>query len=362
MSVEPMGDMLQINSKLRNYKVHFTDNTKFLDDLIQTKNSLFVVDKNLWELHKDTSLAALHDVRKIILEVDEDKKNLETVQILYDEIIKLSPKKNLVLISIGGGILQDLTGFVASTLYRGVKWIFLPSTLLAQDDSCIGAKTSLNYKNYKNLVGTFFAPSEVYIYSGFLKTQKIEDFASGVGEMAKLHLIGGESDTKNFMAAIDGVFDLEDVALLQAIQRSLAIKKSFIEDDEFDEGRRNLLNYGHCFGHAIESSTNFAIPHGQAVVLGMILANLVAKSRGILSAEVEEFLRKKVLNPIVKIDLSEINFDSQKIIEAMGHDKKNTGSDLALIAMETNYEFFRTVDLKREEALEALQSFERLRK
>ncbi|MDX2083714.1 MAG: hypothetical protein SFV53_07000 [Rickettsiales bacterium] len=353
---------LEVKSRLKNYKVYFADNTDFLLQLIQTKNSLFVIDKNLWELHKENSLKALQDFSKIILEVDEDKKNLETVQVLYDEIIKLSPKKNLVLISIGGGILQDITGFVASTLYRGVKWIFLPSTLLAQDDSCIGAKTSLNYKKYKNLIGTFFPPSKIYIYSGFLKTQKIEDFASGVGEMAKLHLIGGESDTRDFTQAIDKIFALDEVILLAAIKRCLAIKKSFIEEDEFDEGKRNLLNYGHCFGHAIESSTNFLVPHGQAVVLGMILANLAAKSRSLLSAEIEEFIRLKVLIPVIKIDLSNIKFDHQKIIEAMSHDKKNTGSDLALILMKTNYEFFRTSDLTREEALEALKNFEKLKK
>lgn len=355
-------NQLEIKSKLKNYKAYFASDTNFLAELIETKNSLFVIDKNLWDLHKDTSLAALKDVSKIILEVDEDKKNLETVQILYDEIIKLSPKKNLVLISIGGGILQDITGFVASTLYRGVKWIFIPSTLLAQDDSCIGAKTSLNYKKYKNLIGTFFPPTAIYIYSGFLKTQKIEDFASGVGEMAKLHLIGGEIDTKNFMLSIEKIFALDEVILLESVKRSLAIKKSFIEEDEFDEGRRNLLNYGHCFGHAIESSTNFAVPHGQAVVLGMIISNLVAKSKSLLSAEVEKFIREKVLNPIVKVDLSKIHLDHQKMIEAMSHDKKNTGSGLALILMKTDYEFLRISDLSKEEALEALQTFEKLQK
>jgi 3-dehydroquinate synthase len=355
------ANLLEIKSGLKNYKVHFAGNTDFLSELIQIKNSLFIIDKNLWELHKESSLKALKNIGKIIIEIDEDKKNLETVQNLYDAIIKLSPKKNLVLISVGGGILQDITGFIASTLYRGVKWIFLPSTLLAQDDSCIGAKTSLNYKKYKNLIGTFFAPAAIYIYFGFLKTQKIEDFASGVGEMAKLHLIGGESDVNNFMSAIDKIFALDETVLFAAIKRCLAIKKSFIEEDEFDTARRNLLNYGHCFGHAIESSTNFAVPHGQAVVLGMIIANLVAKSRSLLSAKTEEFVRQKVLNPIIKIDLSGINFDRQKIIEAMGHDKKNTGSDLALILMKTNYKFFKTSDITRQEALAALEAFEKLR-
>jgi len=353
----PIVDAFEIKSKLKNYKVFFPKNVGFLSDLSALKNSLFIIDKNLWNLHKGSNLKALEHVEKIILEVDEDKKNLETVQKLYDEIIKLAPKKNLTLISIGGGILQDITGFVASTLYRGVKWIFIPSTLLAQDDSCIGAKTSLNYGSYKNLIGTFFPPSEVYIYSAFLKTQKLADFASGVGEMAKLHLIGGEEDAKNFANSIEQIFNFDEEILAKFVQRSLTIKKSFIEEDEFDEGRRNLLNYGHCFGHAIESSTNFAVPHGQAVVLGMIIANFVAKEKGFLSAEVEKYLREKLLNKIIKIDLSKINFDAQKIIEAMSHDKKNTGLGLALIMMKSNYEFFKISDLSKEEALAALKIF-----
>ncbi|MBU6338585.1 MAG: hypothetical protein KGQ36_01235 [Rickettsiales bacterium] len=350
-------DQIEIKSRLGNYKVFFESDPSFFDKLLKVQNSLFVIDKNLWELHKDSSLSKIKDANKIILEIDEDRKNLDTVQFLYDEIIKLSPKKNLVLISIGGGILQDISGFVASTLYRGVKWIFIPSTLLAQDDSCIGAKTSLNYKKYKNLIGTFFSPIEIYIYSEFLKTQKIEDFASGVGEMAKLHLIGGEDDSKAFVKSIDGVFNFDNEILLKSVKRCLAIKKSFIEEDEFDEGRRNLLNYGHCFGHAIESSTNFAVPHGQAVVLGMIIANLVARSKSLLSLEVEEFVRNKILKPIIKINLANIKFDQDKIIEAMTKDKKNTGSGLALIMMKSNYEFIKITDLSKEEALEALKMF-----
>ena len=127
-------------------------------------------------------------------------------------------RKNMNLISIGGGITQDITGFVASSLYRGINWIFVPTTLLAQVDSCIGAKTSLNFNHYKNLVGTFYPPSEIHIYPEFLKTLTKEDFYSGVGEMAKLHLMNGEEDTKIFVNSLDKIDKLDNQTLLERTQ------------------------------------------------------------------------------------------------------------------------------------------------
>jgi 3-dehydroquinate synthase len=351
---------LQIKSSLRNYPVHFPNDAKFLEELSKIKNSVFIIDENVWKLYQDTIFKSLNNVNKILLSAEEDSKNLETVQHLYDEIIKLSPKKNLTIISIGGGIMQDLTGFVASTLYRGVKWIFVPTTLLAQDDSCIGAKTSLNYKNYKNLIGTFFPPTEIYIFSKFLKTLHETDFASGVGEMAKLHLLNGQTDSENFLNSITKIFSHDEAALNTLIRRCLEIKKSYIEEDEFDEGRRNLLNYGHCFGHAIESSTNFAIPHGQAVALGMIIANLAARNKKILSNTVEKFVREEILMKILRFDFSTVKFDLPTMINAMSHDKKNTGIGLALIVMNDEYKFSKLTDLRIDEAEFAINQFKEL--
>ena len=137
-------------------------------------------------------LTKFRNTETIVLPISEERKNLDTVQELYDQLITRPAKRNLTLISFGGGILQDITGFAASTIYRGVNWIFVPTTLLAQADSCIGSKTSLNYKNFKNLIGTFFPPISIYIYPTFITTQLDSDFYSGIGEVVKLHLMGGD--------------------------------------------------------------------------------------------------------------------------------------------------------------------------
>src|SRR5574344_1361684 len=343
---------MRIKSNLKDYEAVFVNNSKFLEELSGLENSVFVIDENVYFAHKNGCLKSIPSDKFIILE------NIETVCELYEKIMKFAPRKNLNLVSIGGGITQDLTGFVASTLYRGVNWIFIPTTLLAQVDSCIGAKTSLNFKHFKNLVGTFYPPSKIYIYPEFLKTLKREDYYSGVGEMAKLHLMSGESDTKIFVEDLPLIDKLDFDVLLKRTENCLKIKKSYIEDDEFDTGKRNMLNYGHCFGHAIESSTNFAISHGQAVVVGMILSNDYAMKTGRLSKETAKYIYEKVLRPVLVVKVPEI--DIEKTVEAMGQDKKNLGKGLALVMLTDGYEMLKITDLAKEEAKEILRECQKL--
>ncbi len=345
---------LTIKSNIKNYIVHFEKDKSFLEKLMNSENTIFIIDKNVYNLHKSNILANIPQDKFIFLDISEEMKNIETACFLYEKIMQFSPRKNLTIVSIGGGITQDVTGFVASSLYRGVNWIFVPTTLLAQVDSCIGAKTSLNFKHYKNLVGTFYPPSEIFIYPEFLKTLKREDFYSGVGEMAKLHLMNGEDATKNFVKDLSLIDKLDETTLLKYTQNCLKIKKSYIENDEFDTGKRNMLNYGHCFGHAIESSTNFEISHGQAVVLGMILANKEAKKRGILSEKNEEYIYNNVLKPILIVKIPQI--DVSKTISAMRQDKKNLGKGLALVMLKDNYEMIKITDLQEDEARELLEN------
>lgn len=346
MCIEP----LIIKSNLRDYNVSFNASNNFILELAKLKNSIFIIDSNVWSLYAKSDLQLLNSLDVIILKVGEELKSLATVQDLYDKIMHYAPKKNLNLVAIGGGILQDIVGFVASTLYRGVNWFFVPTTLLAQTDSCIGAKTSLNYNSYKNLIGTFYPPSAVYIYPKFLQTQEKSDFYSGVGEMAKLHIMGGEGNVKEFIRDREQIEKLNPDVLLERILCALLIKKDYIENDEFDQGRRNLLNYGHCFGHAIESSTNFAIPHGLAVVMGMILANIVACEKKLLSKELEYLMRTQILQPLLKIDLSKVHFICADIITAMTHDKKNTGAGLALVMCTDDYNMLKIDDVTIEYA------------
>ncbi len=348
---------VQLKSKIRDYSVYFSEKPDFFANLAAAGNSLFIVDAKVWDLHKEGCLKSLAGCDIILLPVNERRKSLRSVEKLYDGIMAYSPKRNTRIVSIGGGVTQDITGFVASTLFRGINWIYVPTTLLAQTDSCIGAKTSLNYGKFKNLLGTFYPPVEIYIHSPFLKTQKRADFFSGLGESAKLHMIGGEADTLAMIELMPLLVRNDGKAILRVIKRSLIIKKDYIEGDEFDTGKRNMLNFGHCFGHALETVNDFKIPHGQAVVLGIMLANLVAEKRGIMSAAREEFFAGKLLRPIIRTDLGRLITDGAQMIEAMGRDKKRVGPLLPLVMIDDAYGMFKVNDLTDREVNRALSDF-----
>jgi len=265
------------------------------------------------------------------------------------------------MISIGGGIVQDITGFAASTIYRGINWIFVPTTLLAQSDSCIGSKTSLNYKSYKNLIGSFFPPNDIYLCPRFTDTLLSEDYFSGLGEVIKLHLMGGEKIARELMANLPSIAMRKDAsALLLAIEKSLGVKLSHMLDDEFDTGKRNLLNYGHCFGHAVESTSAFAIPHGQAVVIGMMFANIVAKNRGILNDELFKSIHNQALLPALVSKPSISHLDTDTIFAAMKMDKKRIGEGLVLVLLSNGFEMKKIEDLTYDELRSANLELQKL--
>ena len=346
---------LSLRSKINNYKVVFHDNADFLAVLFAQPNTVCLVDANVWRIYKKTLLRGLNKDNLIIVPIGEEKKNLLTVQYIYRQLLKKKAKKNLCLVIIGGGILQDLAGFVASTIYRGISWIFVPTTMLAQTDSCIGAKTSLNFDKYKNIVGTFFPPQEIHLYSGWLKTLRSVDYLSGLGESAKLHLMGGVGLTRKIAIALPSLLNRDLKAISPIIVNSLLIKKDYIEEDEFDRGRRNLLNYGHCFGHALETATNYKIPHGLAVVLGMIMANQVAVTRGSLKRETAEQIDRDILLPILnkRIKLGELNVKA--VINAMLQDKKRIGTNLPLVMLVDNDRLIKVDDLTKNEVTSVIK-------
>jgi 3-dehydroquinate synthase len=346
---------VKIHSNIHDYSVHCAETADFLHGLRSLANRCFVVDANVWRLHASGCLRELADEPVIVLPVSEERKCLESVVELYDLLVARSAKRNLTLISIGGGILQDITGFTASTLYRGIPWVFVPTTLLAQADSCIGSKTSLNYKRFKNLIGTYYPPCEVFIHVPFLATLEDIDFFSGLGEVVKLHIMGGAAAIRDAIAWLPALARREAPALRTAIENALRIKQSFIADDEFDAGRRNMLNYGHCFGHAIEYTSEYRVPHGQAVVAGMLLANAAARQRGILSRELQTRLRDQLLLPSLSVQLTREDMDVARVVEAMKMDKKRTGDRLALVMIGDDGEMVKVDDLTAEEACRALE-------
>lgn len=351
--------VINIKSSIRDYDVHIHDSMGFLDSLKNAAERFYIIDSNVWDIYGSQTFHDATDSNRLILPIDEDRKNLQTVMEVYDALMAKSAKRNMTVISIGGGILQDISGFATSTLYRGLNWIFVPTTLLAQADSCIGSKTSLNYKKYKNLVGTFFPPNRIYLNTSFLKTLKEEDFFSGMGEVVKLHLMGGAKSIAELERMLPTLLERDEATLLEAVKNSLEIKLSYMQDDEFDTGRRNLLNFGHCFGHALESTSNFAIPHGQAVLIGIVLANIVAKARGLLTEDSFWRFYEKLLRPAINSIPEPAQLDPQKISAAMKMDKKRIGEGLVLVMMTEGAQMTKVDDFDINELEEATTELKR---
>jgi len=300
-------------------------------------------------------LAALSRDDVIVLPVSEERKTFETVAALADVATRRAAKRNTTIVSVGGGITQDVTGFLASTLYRGVRWTYAPTTLLAMADSCIGGKTSLNLGAHKNLLGTVYPPERVVVHVPFVQTLAECDYRSGLGEVVKLHMLGGDESLGCLRDALPDLLARDAGAVAAAIRASLVIKRSYIEDDEFDRGRRNLLNFGHCFGHALETTTGFQVPHGQAVVVGMLLADEVAVARGLLGGSAATERRRSLYLPVLDVRPRLDAAARAALVDAMRFDKKRIGEGLALVMVGDGLRAVRVDDLTADEALEALE-------
>ena len=351
-----MTDTKVISSSIHDYKIHFEKDFSFLPELLRQEDAVFIIDKKVFDLYEE--FAFLKDNNNLLLlDAIEENKTLEASEGILDKIILLRPTKKTKIISIGGGITQDVSGFAASIFFRGLKWEYVPTTLLAQADSCMGSKTSLNYKSYKNILGTFYPPHTIYICTSFISSLKDEDFYSGMGEVAKLHAMGGLQTLDLLLSKMTGVYNKDIPTVLELTKSSLDIKWSYMDGDEFDQGKRNMLNYGHCFGHAIETATHYKIPHGQAVVLGMILANKVALDKNYISEALNDKLNSLFFD-ILKCDFRQLRqIENEVIIGAMKQDKKRIGTGLPLIMPNSLFEFFKITDLSEEQASTALNFF-----
>jgi 3-dehydroquinate synthase len=321
---------LKLKSNIRDYEVEFCETFDFIDDLKHLEKKVFVIDKNIYNLYQ-RYFNNIAENELFLFDAIEEKKTLDSVEELYRFLAQKDAKRNITLISFGGGITQDVTGFVASTLYRGIKWIFVPTTFLAQADSCIGSKTSLNFEKYKNILGGFYPPNKIYIQPKFLDTLTTKDYYSGIGEVIKFALLK-EAYPKDFQSIIEMIDRLKNKQdRLLTIKKTMEVKKAYIDEDEFDTGKRNLFNYGHCFGHALENASHYEIPHGIAVTIGMVYANIVSLGRRLLSEEKYEFLNEKLLLPNIPIALEAGQFDKTVLLESMKNDKKRVGKDLTIV-------------------------------
>ena len=272
-----MSDIYEIQSSSGHYKIEVGEN------LIQKAlglypDAIYIIDRKLVDRLPE-SLS-----RRIVIEAVEENKALERSANYIAELRKLNANRDTHLVAVGGGIIQDITAFIASIYMRGLSWTFLPTTVLSMVDSCIGGKSSINVLGYKNLIGNFYPPQDIYIELSFTKTLDDDMIVGGLFEAAKICYAKDETAFKAYTDLTPS--SRPSLQQMQAIiGLALKTKKWFIEIDEFDRKERLLLNFGHTFGHAIEAATNFEVHHGIGVGVGMLIAAEYARVNGALNAQ-----------------------------------------------------------------------------
>jgi len=346
---------MKIYSAVKEYEVLFTKDPGELFHTLAQDDCFYVIDRNVFELH-GSLFAGINKNRLYLLRSEEQKKNIHSVVEIVEKFLSAGMKRRSTLISVGGGITQDITGMSASIYYRGVGWIYFPTTLLAQSDICIGGKTSRNHNNYKNVIGNFFSPDAVYVCCDFLRTLSKKDYLSGVGEIVKLFLISGRKGFEEIKVSMDKLMAGDKEVVPDKISKCLSIKKEYIEKDEFDLGLRGILNFGHTVGHAIESASEYKISHGEAVVIGMDIANVISRDRGILNESVRTDIKQSVCVPLMKDILSAEALDVRNVISYLKKDKKRVGNDHSFILMDNNFNFKKFNDVKDVEVEKAMET------
>ena len=291
-----------------------------------------IVDKAVQALHPTVgALAPAAQTYAVV--ADETLKSLEGVAPILTWLFESGFSRTGTLYVIGGGAVQDAGGFVASILHRGARWVFVPTTLLAQGDSCIGSKSSINFGGYKNQLGTFYPPAEVVVDDAFLATLSPTEVRSGVGEMLHYAVLGSEAVFAAYEAALAAGCErlcTRDMAALAL--RALDVKRGFIETDEFDIDLRQNLNFGHTFAHGLEFASGGRIPHGIAVAYGIDLANAFAELRGILSPGTRARIGRVIRAVVATHPLGDVMAGS--LAEGMSKDKKRLNNDIQLVLIE----------------------------
>jgi 3-dehydroquinate synthase len=305
-----------VKSIPNDYTVEFV-NENTADTLARyLDNKLVVIDRKVAELYKvDINRDNVWPV-----DANEQNKTVHRMLDLCEELEKCSFRKKDTLVVVGGGITQDIAGMAAKLFKRGINWTFIPTTLLSMCDSCIGGKAAVNFNKTKNQLALFTAPQRVVINVDFTTTLPDDAYDCGIGEIVKL-------------SALAGCQYLDKIKVLgtpeQIVKQALLIKKAVIEHDEFERNIRKSLNYGHTFGHAIESATDYTIPHGVAIMYGMFLVNKLFNENEHLNSTLVPYIHPDILSNLLRTD------KLTHILELVRKDKKNVDDKLMLVRVPT---------------------------
>jgi len=323
---------LHIQSGQGAYSVDFFEEISDLVASVKTgQSTMLVIDRNVANLYEPLFSPLFRSMPTLHVEGTEDEKTLTGIRNVAGFLQDKDCNKQSVILSVGGGIIQDIVTFTAHIYYRVIKWIYVPTTLLSMSDSCIGAKCGINFQSFKNQLGVFHAPSRVLIAPRFIETLSDTDVQSGYGEILKLCLTGRDNLFDKLINCVDNS-GFRNSQISELLYNSLKVKKDIIQIDEYETDLRRILNYGHTFGHALEAITQHEISHGLAVAWGIDLANFISLQRGLLSkidyCVIHDFIAKH-FSYHLSVPLS-----VRDLIQAARRDKKIAQGKLNLVLLE----------------------------
>ncbi len=305
-------------------------------------------------LNEISDLFSNMNVIEYILPDGEQEKKLKTVHKIIDRLMEAGLGRDSTLIALGGGVVGDITGFTASIFMRGINFIQIPTTLLAQVDASVGGKTAVNHKAGKNLIGTFHQPKCVICDSRFLETLKATEISAGLSEIIKYGLIYDREFFQWLQKNTQQILSNDPVAVAHAIQRSCAIKAEIVAQDEKEQSVRALLNFGHTFGHAIEKLTGYGNwTHGDAVAVGMVLAARLSENMSLITPEDVQNIEEALTAANLPISLPSI--DPAELLATMQSDKKVKDRNIQLVLLKDIGEAFLTADYSQEDLANILR-------
>ncbi len=339
------------------FTTDFSELGKEITDLGFSKRKIAVItDTNVEKLYTGEVINALKEVSDNVVSYSipagESHKNLDEIRKIYEFLLERHFDRHDLLIALGGGVVGDMCGFTAATYLRGIAFVQIPTTLLAQSDSSIGGKTGVDLNGVKNMVGAFYMPRLVYMNVSTLNSLDDRQYASGFAEVMKHGLI---KDQNFYSWLIENMYEINDKdseVLLEMVQRSCEIKRAVVEKDPTEKGDRALLNFGHTLGHAIEKYMNFEMLHGECVALGAVAAAFISWKRELIS--MEEFYEIRDMFVPFNLPISIDSVDKDAILDITKSDKKADSDKIKFILLKKIGKAFIDDTVTRQEMSDAL--------
>ena len=317
---------LIIHGSNKESRILVGESIKNLSKYLLSEKVIVITDTNVNRLYNKE----FNQVPIIEIGTGEQIKTLQTVQFIYEKLMEYEADRTSFIIGIGGGIVCDITGFVASTYMRGVRFGFVATTLLAQVDASLGGKNGVNLNKFKNMIGVFNQPDFVLCDMNLLKTLPDREILCGMGEIVKHTLIAYSAMFNYLEENYQKAITLDNQVIEKLVYESVVIKSDVVNKDEKEKGLRRILNFGHTIGHAIEKCSS-DITHGEAISIGMVMASAISVNKKLLKKD--EYL--KIIDLLKKLKLPvSTTIDKQKIIDAMKKDKKREGASINFILLD----------------------------